>query len=181
MPTEEFVLLGDALWLDFVNSALGRTLSPPDLLPDPAAFGRWTWLHHLDTAAGPSPFPRVLELRARLTELAELLRDGRQPPPRVIAVLNEHLVRSTGTQQLIRVGGDWHLRFAPERPLAPLEAIARSAAATLADGRIAVRRCAGDACSLFFTDDAQEVRRLWCDAEVCGKHTHIERRRGLRG
>jgi predicted RNA-binding Zn ribbon-like protein len=180
MPIEEFILLGDALWLDFVNSALGRSLSPPDLLPDPAAFARWTRLHRLDTAAGPSPFPRVVELRARLTELAELLHERRQPPPSLIAVLNEQLARSTGTQQLIRVGGDWHLRFTPERPLAPLEAIARSAAATLADGRIAVRHCAGEACSLFFTDDAQDERRLWCDADFCGRHAHVERRRGLR-
>lgn len=181
MAPEEFLLVGDALWLDFVNSALGRTPSPPDLLPDSAAFARWSRLHHLDAAADPAPFTRVLELRARLTELAEAIRDGRPPPAGAIGALNEQLARSTGSRQLIREVGEWRLRFAPARPLVPLEAIARSAAVTLADGKIAVRRCAGDTCSLYFTDDSQGERRLWCDAEVCGKHARIERRRGLRG
>jgi hypothetical protein len=34
MPHEAFILLGDALWLDFVNTARGRTAYSPDLLPD---------------------------------------------------------------------------------------------------------------------------------------------------
>jgi predicted RNA-binding Zn ribbon-like protein len=180
MPPEAFVLLGDALWLDFVNSALGRTPSPPDLLPDPAAYAHWALLHHVQAAADPTPFSQVLELRARLTELAEAMRDGRHPPGGAIALLNEQLARSTGTQQLTRVSGDWLLQFAPARPLTAFEAIARSAAVTLADARLAVRQCAGETCSLFFTDDAQEERRLWCDPEECGKHARIERRRGLR-
>jgi predicted RNA-binding Zn ribbon-like protein len=180
MAPEEFVLLGDALWLDFVNSALGRIPSPPDLLPDSAAFARWSRLHHLDPAADPPPFSRVLELRARLAELAEARRDGRQPPAAAIAALNQQLARSAGSHQLVRVSGEWRLRFAPARPLGPLEAIARSAAVTLADRRTTVRRCAGDGCSLYFTDNSQEEHRLWCDVEVCGKHARVERRRGLR-
>jgi predicted RNA-binding Zn ribbon-like protein len=180
MAPEAFVLLGDALWLDFVNSALGRTPSPPDLLPDPAAFARWIRLHHVEDAVDPAPFRRILELRARLTELAEAMRDGRQAPAGAVAAVNELLAWNTGTQQLTRVNGDWLLRFAPARPLSALAAIARSAAATLANDRVAVRQCAGEACSLFFTDDAQEERRLWCDADVCGKHARVERRRKLR-
>jgi predicted RNA-binding Zn ribbon-like protein len=181
MLPEAFVLLGDALWLDFVNSALGRTPSPPDLLPDSAAFERWIRLHHVRDAADPPPFTRVLELRTRLTELAEAMRDGRQAPAGAVAAVNELLAWSTGTQQLTRLNGEWLLRFAPARPLGALEAIARSAAATLADDRVAVRQCAGETCTLFFTDDAHEERRLWCDAEVCGKDARVERRRRLRG
>ena len=48
MIDSEFLLLGDAVWLDFVNSARGRDPSPPDLLPDIAAFGRWARLLRLD-------------------------------------------------------------------------------------------------------------------------------------
>jgi len=180
MPPEAFILLGDALWLDFVNTALGRHPSPPDLLPDSDAFAGWSRLQQLDVAADPQPFQRVLDLRARLSELAEALRDGRTPPAGAIAALNEQLARSAGSRQLTRVGGEWRLRFAPARPLTPLEAIARSAAVTLTDRRVSVRRCAGDSCTLFFTDDSQEERRLWCDAEVCGRYARIERRRGLR-
>ena len=98
----------------------------------------------------------------------------------MIAVLNEQLGRTSGRQQLTRVGGEWRLRFAPIRALLPLEAIARSAAATLADGRTAVRRCAGESCSLLFTDDSATGSRRWCDPAECGRDARVERRRGLR-
>ena len=45
MSESEFTLLGDAVWLDFVNTARGRVSSPPDLLPDLGRAG----------ALGPSP------------------------------------------------------------------------------------------------------------------------------
>jgi predicted RNA-binding Zn ribbon-like protein len=180
MALEEFILLGDALWLDFVNSARGRIAASPDRLSDPDAWARWSSLQHLNGAGDPVPFAQVLELRARLTELAEAMHDGRVAPPGVIAMLNEHLGRTAGRQQLTRVGGEWRIRFAPVLAPAPLEAIARSAAATLADGRTAVRRCAGENCSLLYTDDSADGSRRWCDAAECGRDARIERRRGLR-
>ena len=181
MALDEFTLLGDALWLDFVNSARGRTLFPPDRLPDASAFTRWCGLHRLERAGDTTPFAAVRELRARLTELADALHEGRQPPAGVIAALNEQLAGSAGCEQLTRVAGEWRLRFAPVRPPAALEAIARSAAATLAETGTAVRRCAGESCSLFFTDDSPTGSRRWCVASVCGQDARVERRRGLRG
>jgi predicted RNA-binding Zn ribbon-like protein len=178
MALEEFILLGDALWLDFVNSARGRTVPPPDRLPDADAWGRWSTLQHLDRAGDPVPLAQVLEFRARLTELADALHDGRVPASRVIVALNHQLGLGAGRQQLTRVSGDWRLRFAPFRPPVALEAIARSAATTLANTRVAVRRCGAECCSLFFTDDSPTGSRRWCDAEACGRHGRIERRRG---
>ena len=177
MALEEFILLGDALWLDFVNSARGRTVPPVDRLPDPDAWLRWSSLQHLDLG-DPAPFGQVLELRARLTELAEALHHGRVTSSAVIAALNHHLGAGAGPQQLTRVSGDWRIRFAAFRPAAALEAIARSAAATLADTRVAVRRCGAESCSLFFTDNTPTGSRRWCDAAACGRHSRVERRRG---
>jgi predicted RNA-binding Zn ribbon-like protein len=179
MALDEFTLLGDALWLDFVNSARGRTPSPPDRLADAAAYARWCGLHHLDPDGHPPPLTAVRELRERLTDLAEALHEGRQPPAGSIAALNELLGRSIGSHQLIRVAGEWRLRFAPGRPLAALEAVARSCAATLVEAGTAVRRCAGETCSLFFTDDSPTGSRRWCVASVCGRDARVERRRGL--
>jgi predicted RNA-binding Zn ribbon-like protein len=181
MSLEEFILLGDALWLDFVNSACGRTLDPPDLFPDADAYTRWAALQHLDITGDSVPFAGILQFRARLTELAAALHEGRQPPGGAVAALNEQLARSAGNHQLTRIGGEWRLRFAPARPLAALEAIARSAAGTLAEARTAVRRCSGDTCSLYFTDDSPTGSRRLCDPEACGQHVQVERRRGLRG
>lgn len=176
MATPEFTLLGDAVWLDFVNSARGRDPSPPDLLPDPDAYARWSRAQELDPA-GDVPFDLIRRFREQLTELAESLHAGVQPPSRVVAAINTHLGRSIGSHQLTRVNGSWRLRFAPTKPLQALEAIARSAAATLADRAAIVRRCAGDTCTLFFTDQTPTGSRRWCDPDTCGRGSVVERRR----
>src|SRR5689334_18785902 len=116
MPPAAFILLGDALWLDFVNTARGRTSHCPDLLPDADAYAAWCALQRLEPGADSTPFAQVLEVRERLTTLADALHEGRQLPGQAIAVLNQQLARSGGTQQLTRVAGDWRLHFAPARP-----------------------------------------------------------------
>lgn len=180
MDHPEFTLLGDAVWLDFVNTALGRTPKPPDLLPDAAAFARWALAQRLLQLDRGPPFAAVRELRGRLTEVAEALHTGGQPPAGAVAGINQLLAGCPGTHRLVRVGGEWQLQFAPARPLAPLEAIARSAAATLADRSVAVRRCAGETCSLFFVDASPTRSRRWCSPAACGANIRVERRRSLR-
>ena len=180
MDHPEFTLLGDAVWLDLVNSALGRTPNHPDLLPDAAAFARWANAQRLlQLDRGPS-YEAVRELRERMTALAGALHEGQRPPGGAIAVINELLAGCSGSHQLVRVSGEWRLQFAPSRPLSALEAIARSAAATLADPSIVVRRCAGETCSLFFTDSSPTRSRRWCSPAACGASLRVERRRGLR-
>jgi predicted RNA-binding Zn ribbon-like protein len=179
MAHPEFTLLGDAVWLDFVNSARGRTTSPPDLLPDAAAFTRWAHAQRLLQQNGGDAHQVIIRFRQQLTALAEALAAGRQPPGGAIAGINTALAGSTGTHRLTRVGGEWRLQFAPARALTPLEVIARSAAATLADQAVAVRRCPGEPCSLFFADASPSRSRLWCTPD-CGAHLRVERRRGAR-
>ena len=178
MATSEFTLLGDAVWLDFVNSARGREPDPPDLLPDACAFARWSTTQQLEPGSEVA-FPSVRAFRERLTSLAEALHAGLQPPAAVVAAINAELARCSGTHQLTRVNGGWQLRFAPERPLRTLEAIARSAAATLADPTAVVRRCAGETCTLFFTDRTPTGSRRWCEPSLCGNGARVERRRAL--
>jgi predicted RNA-binding Zn ribbon-like protein len=178
MAHPEFTLLGDAVWLDFVNSARGRTLSPPDLLPDAAAFTRWAHAQRLMQLDGGAPYPAIRELRRQLTVLAEALDADVQPPAGAIAAINAILAGSTGSHRLIRISGEWRIQFAPSRALAPLEAIARSAATTLADPGVVVRRCTGETCSLFFADSSPNRSRRWCTPAICGTTLRVERRRG---
>jgi predicted RNA-binding Zn ribbon-like protein len=180
MGHPEFTLLGDAVWLDFVNSALGRTPHPPDLLPDAAAFARWAVAQRLLQVDRGPPYEAVRSLRERLTAVAEALDAGRQPPPGAIEGINELLAGCAGSNRLVRVAGEWRLQFAPSRPLSPLEAIARSAATTLADKAAVVRRCAGETCSLFFLDTSPTQSRRWCSAAACGANLRVERRRSQR-
>ena len=179
MEHPEFTLLGDAVWLDFVNSARGRTPNPPDLLPDAAAFARWTVTQRLLQVDRGPPHEALRELRGRLTALAEALHAGSQPPAGSIAAINELLSGCAGSHRLVRVSGEWRLHFAPARPLSPLEAIARSAAATLAD-RSVVRA------PLRRRGLLPLLRRLLADPEPpvvhprrCGANLRVERRRGL--
>jgi hypothetical protein len=177
MPEAEFILLGDALWLDFVNTARGRTAPPPDRLPDDVAYHRWT--SALRLRPDDRPFPDAQRVRAALTELAEALAGGYPAPAPAITQINDLLRGSGGSEQLTRVGGSWQIQFAPDRPPPALIAVARSAAATLADPLLIVRQCAGADCSLFFTDDSLTQGRSCCSVETCGRTARIERRRGL--
>ncbi len=180
MSESEFTLLGDAVWLDFVNTARGRVLSPPDLLPTSAAVGRWARAQSLEWVDGNGlSLDEVLVFRGYLTTLAEALHSDLQPPAASIAAINEQLTQNAGSQQLTRVSGEWQLRFAPVRRPSLLEAIAQSAAAGLADPLLLIRRCAGECCSLFFTDDSPNQSRRWCNVAVCGRQVTVERRRGL--
>jgi predicted RNA-binding Zn ribbon-like protein len=179
MTESEFTLLGDALWLDFINTARGRGAAPPDLLPDEAALIRWSAAQSIDLNGGQPPLPLVLQLRQQLTALAEALHAGLQAPAASIAAINQQLAQGGGCHQLTRIGGEWQVRFAPERRPAILQAIAQSAAASLANSLRFVRRCAGEDCSLFFSDDSPNQSRLWCSIAVCGRRLKVERRRGL--
>lgn len=162
-----------------MNTATGRTPSPPDLLPDEAAIRRWAQTQSLLVNGSEPGLTDVLRLRERLTALAEALNLNLQPPTGSIVAINEQLSRQPGFHQLTRTGGEWQLRFAPVQRPPMLQAIAQSAAATLANPLLYVRRCAGDGCSLFFTDDSPNQSRRWCNMAVCGREVRIERRRGL--
>jgi predicted RNA-binding Zn ribbon-like protein len=179
MPDLEFTLLGDACWLDFVNTARGRTDPAPDLLPDPAAYHRWTQAEKLASDVDVIPFGEILAFRRQLVSLAEALAAGRQPPASAVAAINTVLAREPGHEGLMRVGGAWQLRFGPARAPAALATVARSAATTLAEPAQLVRQCAGDPCSLFFLDGSPTQSRRWCSNTACGGTGRIERRRGL--
>jgi predicted RNA-binding Zn ribbon-like protein len=105
------------------------------------------------------------------------MHDRRHPPASAIAVINDILQTAPGTQQLIRVGGEWRIHFALAIAPDALGAIARSAAGTLSEPLVAVRQCAGADCFRFLADDSVGQSRRWC-AETCSNGAWVERRRG---
>ena len=140
---------------------------------------RWADAQSLHCDSETPSLEQAVRLRERLTALAEALDLGLQPPAGTIAAINDQLARESGCHQLTRTGGEWQLRFAPARRPPLLVAIAQSAATTLAQPLLFVRRCAGEGCSLFFSDDTPNQSRRWCNAAVCGREVRVERRRGL--
>ncbi|HEX5004333.1 MAG TPA: CGNR zinc finger domain-containing protein [Gemmatimonadales bacterium] len=180
MSDPEFILLGDAVWIDFVNTARGRQPDPPDGLPDAAAYHRWTKAQKLASDASEVPWDEVLAFRARLLAIAAALAEERQPPSAAIHEVNRLLARSEGHHQLTRVGGAWQLAFAPRRNPSALVAIAASAAATLADAGARVHQCQAEPCSLYFVDRSPDHSRTWCSAEPAAHPVRVDRRRAFR-
>lgn len=179
MADPDFLLLGDTLWLDFVNTAE----MPPrleDVLTDPAAYLRWTKAVRVDPPADRVAFTEARSFRTRLLTLARALEEGRTPPPGAVEAVNRRLGALDGREQLVRVAGSWRLRFQPSRPPSALQAIARSAAQTLASPVTMVRRCANPECALYFADDSAQQSRRWCSGSRCGHRGRVERRRGSR-
>lgn len=177
MPDPEFILLGDALWLDLVNTARNRSHERVDRLQAPADYHRWTKAEKLASDADTVPFDAVLEARERLTALAVSLAAGRRPPTASVDTLNRTLARMPGRAQLTRSAGRWSLHLAPDQALKALEAVAWSAATTLSDPLAAVRECAGPACDLFILDRTAAHTRQFCSTGSCGQAARVERRR----
>lgn len=176
MADAEFLLLGDALWLDLVNTAH----TPPggrDTLPDPAAWHRWTKAVRVEPPADRGGYAEAVAFRGRLVELARALREGRSPPPATVEAINGRLAALDGREQLVRIGGSWRLRFQPARTPTALQAVARSAAETLANPVAMVRVCANPECGLVFVDDSPQQSRRWCSPSRCGHRGRVERRR----
>jgi len=175
----EFTLLGDAIWLDFINTAA----TPPDardLLPDLPAYHRWTKASKLVSDTDQVSLDEVRGFRTQLAHLATALSEERQPRSSVIQAINEILARAGGHQQLLRVKGTWRTQFTPGRHASALEAIANSVALTLSESATRVRRCDGEGCTLFFADYSPNHSRRFCSAATCGKRLRVERRRSDR-
>jgi predicted RNA-binding Zn ribbon-like protein len=179
MPDPEFILLGDALWLEFVNTLMSRP-GQLDALPDAAAWLRWTKAVRVEAPDRPGGFAEAREFRAQLAGLARALDAGGRLPPSAIEAVNTRLAALDGREQLVRVGGAWRLRFAPGRLPSALEAVAQSAARTLAAPVATVRRCANPDCGLYLLDESPSQSRRWCSPSRCGQRGRIERRRGTR-
>lgn len=179
MPDPEFILLGGALWLDFVNTEA----SPPgarDLLTTPGSWLRWTAAAQLASPVRSADHDEARRSRSRLAALAHALTHGGSPPSVAVQAVNELLNTLAGSEQLVRVSGAWKLRFAPGRPPGALQSIAASAARTLADPLVLVRRCADPACGLFFLDESPGQTRHWCGRVHPGQPGRVERRRASR-
>ena len=181
MGDPEFILLGDAVWLDFVNTGRGRGRGRPgDRLADAAAYHRWTKASRLRSDADSVDYAEVRRLRSRLLRLADALATGMPVPAASITMINRLLHDARGRQQLVRESGTWRLAFSPDVTLPALAAVAHSAAVALSDPVARVRQCAGAGCTLYFSHGVADLGqgRRWCAEAECGQAGWVERRRG---
>lgn len=180
----DFPLVGNLLWLDFVNTEPERDGERVDLLPGfgdliawlQAAAGlpadearqaaRWE-----GRAEGQAVLREALALRAALRDEAERLAEGKSVGQRTVSAINRVLASRPAYRELVREGKRW---IARERSLSSsrhhlLVPIAESAAWLLEHGDPSlVRRCEGSSCVLFFYDTTRNRSRRWCSMEGCG-------------
>ena len=175
MPDPEFIFLGEALWLDLVNTA-----AAPDRLGDAAAWRRWQKAQKLRPDSPHVTFADVLDFRRHLVALATRLAEGAAPPATSVAQVNRWLGGATARPRLVRLGGAWQRTFAADTPPAALAAVADSVAVTLSDAAAVVRRCDDPVCARFFLELCDPQRRYYCRPGVCGTGRFVERRRVAR-
>jgi predicted RNA-binding Zn ribbon-like protein len=179
-----FPLVGNLLWLDFVNTEPVRDGGRVDLLGgygDLLAFLRRTSALSPPAARlaarwegapeGRAVLRDALGLRSALRAGAERLAAGKPAGEELVGAVNRVLASRPAYPELVREGKAWVTRprpldWAPRHLLVP---VAESAAWLLEHGDPSlVRRCEGPSCVLFFYDTTRNRSRRWCSMEGCG-------------
>ncbi|MBB5788542.1 putative RNA-binding Zn ribbon-like protein [Jiangella mangrovi] len=163
--------------VDFADTVMLAVSPAVDLLEEHA--GAWWGLQAARLPAAPQPDPvAARRLRAAVREAFEARIAGRAPSPSAVEDLNS-FAGSVPSSLRLEVGPDgaraetrWHVEHGGNPRLA---VIAREAIALVADadrgGRL--RYCANDTCSMIFV--AENARRVWCTANICGNRARVAR------
>lgn len=189
-----FTLIGERLWLDFVNTDDVRRGSRVDLLRDFDALVRFlesvAILDH-ERAMGmrrraqqqPAGAAAALvdsrRVRTALRALAERGANSEKIRWDALTEINRVLGRSAGTRRLeTRADGSFARAFVPvgDAFAGLIIPVVESAADSLIDGELArVRRCSDPRCTRVFFDSTRNGRRRWCDMATCGNRAKAAR------
>ncbi|BDI33292.1 hypothetical protein CCAX7_53430 [Capsulimonas corticalis] len=191
--SSRFLFYGNSLCLDFVNTERMREGARVDLIE--SADDLWEWMLEsgalpLDAVeSGKRQLPgevavrEAKELRAALRGMARQMAAGETVAPEIAEMLNAHLRRRRGYQQLTLGEGGWTRRFHSEdaQGMDFLFTLVDSAIDLLSGGQGLVRQCESNHCILYFFDTTKNHRRRWCCMEGCGNRhkaaEHYRRRK----
>jgi predicted RNA-binding Zn ribbon-like protein len=171
--------------LDLVDTVMLAAEPPVDLFDSPDKVARWWALQAPRLPTGPTPdLVATRRLRAAIRDLLDAHLTGRPPQATSVSDVNAAVAAAPTSQRLLdldpaKVETRWHTEYGGNASLA---AIAREAIGLLSspDRLARLRRCANPTCSMLFV--AENRRRQWCTANICGNRTrvarHYERTRG---
>ena len=195
-----FILIGNYLCLDFVNTLIVQNGRPVDLLSRFDDLAVWLGQSRvLDMERSKTMIrswdkdreaARVIEraraFRAALRHMVERVVEGKAVPQTVVDQINELLQHHVGRGQLRRVKGGFEKRFQSDfrEPIQLLWPVAESACDLLAYGDPSlIKKCENVACVLFFYDTTKNHSRRWCSMSACGNRmkaaAHYRRLRTL--
>jgi predicted RNA-binding Zn ribbon-like protein len=188
------LFLGSHPAMDFLNTAFLRHGEPVDVISDGAAFVEWlTGARLLEPAQAAAvraalkaqvlddAAAKARKLRAWATTWIARLRD--EPGADTSAErrkLNGLLCRASGYRELVEDEDEGEPRVVERWRLDTADQLVALVAAELArfvtdEPAALVKRCAGEACTLWFLDRTKGHRRVFCSASACGNRAKVAR------
>lgn len=186
-----FYLVGDSLWLDFVNTQAVEAGQSVDLLRGFEDLVAWCVSARVVGAAqakalvrrgagrseSDHAFRRALDLRQALRDMAERIAgQATIVPQATLEHINGALRARAGELEVVRTKAGYETRFRPryDEPRHLLVPIAESAAELLSDrGHAPVRKCQNPGCILYFSDTTKNHSRRWCSMTACGNRAKV--------
>lgn len=170
--------------LDFINTQVIEAGVQKELLDSDRDLLEWAHAasllrvppRALRQASGQALDAKVRPLRAALRSLFEACVDGKRPPQKAIARVNEMLLLPVAGAPLSYQRGHFEVN-ADQLSIDAcrvLHEVAVSASGLLTSKDLErVRRCANDRCILFFVDRSRGVARRWCSMSACGNRAKV--------
>lgn len=189
MGKSTFLFIGNHLALDFINTEIIVKGERTDLLGDFSTL--LSWLVEADVLTLPQSdtirtaltheegsmwLERAKILRTDLRTLAERLATNKTIPESAIKSVNGSLSQRPGYLQLVKTKEGFEQRFhsivdTHKSLMAP---IAEAASNLLCDATpTLIKKCANDACILYFYDNSKNHTRTWCSMQLCGNRMKV--------
>lgn len=181
----KFLIIGNNLAVDFVNTEIMREGSPADLLENPADLAAWAsaaqileidkakalakdWMENEN--AGKA-LKKITGFRKFLRETIENLAKGANLKLDVLTEINQAMSLKSGFAEIVSGENGFEKRFRAEfyEPHELLAPIAEAFADILCYGNPAfLKKCESGACILYFYDTSKNHSRRWCRMSACG-------------
>ena len=180
---DKFVLVGNNLAIDFVNTEIVVDGEPADLLADIVDFAAWAASAGLVTATRANALlpvwmrrskglPKaVLDLRRALKAIFAALLKGDSVPAQALDSVAQAINKDSSRVELRKTaaGFEKHVIHEFDDPQQLLVPIAQAATELLCEGDLAnLRKCENPQCVLLFYDITKSHRRRWCSMATCG-------------
>jgi predicted RNA-binding Zn ribbon-like protein len=183
-----FLLVGNHVALDFLNTKPVLAEGPKELLPDAESLVRWLAASGVlasqkgkamakkwkNTPKAAAFLEELIAFRERLRAAVVRQEAGAPVSDRFIAEVNLLLERHPSVIALRRKGGrlEREVVVEPEKPEEIWAPIARAVAELLSDvPTVRVRKC--EACIVHFLDTSKKGSRRWCSMNICGNKVKV--------
>ncbi len=158
----DFLFLGNALWIDLLNTEIICQGERVDLLMRDEDVTRWAREAALSGRCG---VVEMRSLRTLLRAIADQVTAGQPVGSKLLERLNGWLSQHPGPYRLEGKALPYTLAWAGDLS----GRVARDAAQTLSgESWQRLRRCENPQCILYFLDTSRNGTRRWCSMAMCG-------------